>query len=68
MQKGTITVENGVVVAVQAHKEGFGRAIVGGQTLYDTLKSLERDGWKPEGELPPYAAEGKYTIPIVKAE
>jgi hypothetical protein len=66
MQKGTITVENGVVVAVEAHQEGSGRAAVGGQPLYDTLKNLEKDGWKAEGELPPFTTEGKYTIPIVR--
>ena len=68
MPKGIITVENGVVVAVQTLNEGFGQNFVGGQTLYDTLKSLEKAGWKPEDELQPFTSQGKYTITIVKPE
>jgi hypothetical protein len=68
MQKGTITIKNGVVGAVQSHEEGFGRAIVGGQALYETLKSLEKDGWRVEGELPARTTEGEYQIKFVKDE
>ena len=64
--RGTITVENGVVIAVQS--EGQSPAPLGGGTLATTLKDLEKDGWEFEGDHPPppHTTEGRYVIKIRK--
>jgi hypothetical protein len=67
MQKGSITVENGVVIAVQAYEDGFGRNVAGGQSLYETLKSVEKQG-RVEGALPQFTTEGSYQINLIKDE
>jgi len=53
---------------VQAYKDGFGRNIVGGEALYETLKSLEREGWRVDGDLPPFTTAEEYQIKLVKDE
>jgi hypothetical protein len=63
--KGTVTVENGVVVAVQS--EGQSPAPLGEGTLTKTLNDLAEDGWEFDGELPPYnPTEGRYVLKIKK--
>lgn len=59
-----ITVEKGVVVAIQ--KLGQDQAVVGGQALSETLKGVEREGWRVDRELPPFRIEGRYTTPLVR--
>ena len=63
-QTGTITVKDGVVVAL--HAPGQTPATVGGQPLYETLKALEKDHWRVDGELPPFTTEGQYEIKIIR--
>src|ERR1039458_7829154 len=64
--KGTITVENGVVVAVQSETPGQSSASLGGGALYTVLTEIQKHGWKIEGELPPYSIEGRYVINLKK--
>lgn len=64
MTKGTIRVRDGVVVGVAS--EGEAIAYVHNGTLAVILKTIESEGWKPDGDLPPYRSTGEYTIPVVK--
>ena len=63
--KATVTVENGVVVAVQS--EGQLPTWVSGATLSITLNDLAEDGWQSDSEAPPPTTiEGRYVINIRK--
>jgi len=66
MQKATITIRNGSVVTFQPHLGGMGLVHTGGEALYAVLKKLGKEGWRVEGEFPPYTIAGRYEISIVK--
>jgi len=65
MEKGEIIVTDGVVTAMNL--AGAPRAAVGQGTLAIILKDLkDKEGWEPDGELPPFRTTGQYTIKIRK--
>ncbi len=63
--KGTITVENGVVVAMDSEIAGEPATILGG-TLATTMSDVENHGWQVDGELPPYTTQTRYVVNLKK--
>ena len=65
--KGSLTVVDGVVTAMEAHVEGYGPAIVPNELLHQVLAKIGKFGWKPEGSLPMVFQQGRtYIIPVIK--
>jgi hypothetical protein len=64
IMRGFITVVEGSVARFHLGKQLT--LVPGGKSLHAVLEDLKSLGWYPEGDLPPYTAEGTYTIDVVK--